>query len=89
MLSFSDSQKRTDQLLDYLNKPLQEIIPIKPEKGVYMIVYNDNGSANKLYKHINKLNKTVKYNVEDFYHFVNNLSNFLQIKNKISEFVSA
>jgi len=41
-----------------LNKPLQEIIPINPENGVYMIVYNDNGSAIKLYNKLSKLNNT-------------------------------
>ena len=44
--------------LTVLNKPLQEIIPINPEKGVYMLVYNDDGSASKLYNHISKLNNT-------------------------------
>jgi hypothetical protein len=41
-----------------LNKPLQEIIPINPESGVYMIIYNDNGSAIKLYNKLSSLNNT-------------------------------
>lgn len=41
-----------------LNKPLQEIIPINTEKGVYMIVYNDSDSAIKLYNKISSLNNT-------------------------------
>ena len=41
-----------------LNKPLQEIIPINPNEGVYMIIYNDNGSALQLYKKLSELNNS-------------------------------
>lgn len=41
-----------------LNKPVQEIIPINPTQGVYMIVYNDNGSAVQMHKKLSELNNT-------------------------------
>jgi len=43
-----------------VNGPLQEIIPMDPGKGVYMIAYSDNASAKKLHK-IQKLDKEEQY----------------------------
>ena len=40
-----------------VGEPLQEIIPINKEKGIYMIGYADNSSANILEKHFNNENK--------------------------------
>lgn len=34
-----------------VDSPLQEIIPIRPEEGIYMIAYSDNRSADQVYKH--------------------------------------
>lgn len=46
--------------LTVVNGPLQEIIPMDPGKGVYMIAYSDNASAKKLHK-IQKLDKEEQY----------------------------
>jgi len=44
--------------LTLVNAPIQEIIPINPEKGVYMIVYNDSANAVKMHNKLSALNQT-------------------------------
>jgi hypothetical protein len=44
--------------LTVVNSPIQEIIPINPEKGVYMIVYNDSANALKMHNKLSALNHT-------------------------------
>ena len=44
--------------LTVVNSPIQEIIPINPEKGVYMIVYNDSADALKMHDKLSALNNT-------------------------------
>lgn len=52
-----------DIIKKYINRPtvvgppLQKIIPINPDKGVYMIAYSDNDSAKILHNHIKAYNK--------------------------------
>jgi hypothetical protein len=45
--------------------PLQKIIPINPEKGIYMIAYNDNKNAILLHKHFSD-SKEFKHYVANF-----------------------
>jgi len=42
--------------LTVVNAPIQEFIPINPDKGVYMIVYNDSAYALKLHDKLSALN---------------------------------
>ena len=44
--------------LTVINSPIQEFIPINPEKGVYMIVYNDSTYALKMHDKLSALNHT-------------------------------
>ena len=57
------SKKSSEILKKYINKttivkkPIQKIIPINPDNGIYMIVYNDNKNALKLKKYTTNTNK--------------------------------
>lgn len=64
-----------------VNTPLQKILPINSDKGIYMISYSDNNKAKYLHKIIfDKLNKNKKYINSDTINIIKNkfLNNYFE-----------
>lgn len=59
----NDSLKNEIKNMIISNSFLQKIIPINPDKGIYMIGYNDNYNANLSFNYFTKLNEKQVYHI--------------------------